>query len=172
MDKKYKLFLAKSTNVPQGSIVGDFKSVNDESFICEIIVNDNNVRQAQSYAATTWKLEDKYIIYITEDFLYALQDEYEPATFELYHELGHIELGHFETITNENEDMETILFNQDIEADEFVVSEKGLEFAISVLKTNLSLKGKVDREMGLNGTPESVKGIRNLRKRIANLEAK
>ena len=49
----YKLYLAKGKNPPQGSIVGDFKKPGDESFVCEIILNDEEVEKAGCVDAVT-----------------------------------------------------------------------------------------------------------------------
>lgn len=170
----YKLYLAKGKNPPQGSIVGDFKKPGDESFVCEIILNDDEVEKAGCVDAVTTVFPDKAVIYVTADMLDALQDgSGVEENFELYHELGHLACGHYDTGImddgGDGADPERIR-REEMEADSFAASVIGSDAAAEALKAMLKIRAQVDKRLNLNGTENSVRAIRELRARIDNVK--
>jgi Zn-dependent peptidase ImmA (M78 family) len=168
----YKLYLAQGRNAPQGSIVGDFKKMDDQNFVCEIILSDDEVMKAGCVDAVTTVFPDKSVIYITADMIDALQEDGQVERFELYHELGHIHCGHYDTglVDNGSEPDSERLSREEQEADSFAASYLGAEAAESALREMLRVRAQVDKRLGVNGTPVSVKAIRELRVRIENIK--
>ena len=174
MDNKgiYKLYLAKGKNTPQGSIVGDFKKRDDNGFICEIYLSDAEVGKAGCFDIVTTVYTGKSAIYVTSDMLEALQEGGVEERFELYHELGHIHCGHYESGVEDDggQPDEQRLLNEEKEADAFAASEIGGQTALEALRSMLTIRAQVDKRLGVNGTPESVKAIREIRARIDALK--
>ncbi len=173
--KNYKKYIAVGSLKMPNSLVGSFRKKDDESFTCDIIMNDDKVDEAGFITCATTMFPDKAVIYITKDMLDALQQDDDIALFDLYRELGHIECGHFNLPEDagemtQEESME-LMDKQDMEADAFAAEFVGKDTALSVLKDLLKTRAKVDRDLHLNGTPASVQRIRKYRARISALEA-
>ena len=175
--ENYKLYLVAGNMLTEGSLVGDFMKKDDDKFVCEIIIDSKKVEDAGSQSCITTKFPNKYVIYIMLGMFASLKQDDAMSTMDLYRELGHIELGHLEDdylkIADSEgniDDSEELYFKDELEADKFAAELLGYEKCIDALKETLKIRGKVDREMGLNGYPSSVKAMRNYRKRIAALE--
>jgi Zn-dependent protease with chaperone function len=169
---KYKLYLAGWKNPPQGSIVGDFKKIGDENFVCEIYINDDAVLKAGCIDAATTVYDGRAEISITSGMLDALQRNGVEESFELWHELGHIDCGHYETGVVDDggaPDGERLL-REEMEADSFAAGVLGGETAMTALQSMLKVRAQVDRQMKLNGTERSVAAIRGIRARIENIK--
>jgi hypothetical protein len=92
--------------------------------------------------------------------------------FELWHELGHIASGHYDTgVVDDGSapDAERLL-REEMEADAFSADSVGRDAALNALKEMLKVRAQVDKRLNLNGTEASVKAIRELRARIANIK--
>lgn len=171
----YKKYIAQGNLIMPNSLVGTFRKKDDESFTCDIIMNDQKVDEAGFISSATTMFPDKAVIYITLDMFRALQEEDNIAEFDLYRELGHIECGHFNVPDNidemtPEENME-MMDKQEFEADAFAAAFIGKERALQALKDLLKARAQVDRDMHLNGTPPSVQRIRKYRARISAMEA-
>jgi len=178
--ENYKLYLVQNDYIPQGSIVGDFKKRDDPDFVCEIIMSDQAVVDAGFSECATTMYPDKAVINVTALMLAALKHDESLAIFNLYRELGHIECGHFsadaepnmlQEDNQEEPDIDPLLF-QEMEADSFACELIGKKKSLEALRDRLKLKAQVDRDLNLNGTPMSVKAIRDIRARIKALEEK
>lgn len=170
----YKVYIAQNSLILPNSLVGSFRKKDDPEYLCEIIVNEQKVDEAGFSECATTMYPDKAVIYITRSMLEALQGEDDIAIFYLYRELGHVECGHFNVPENLDEFTEEqnaeMIRQQEFEADAFAAEFIGKEKTLEVLKNLLSMRAKVDRELHLNGTPESVKRIRDYRARIKAME--
>lgn len=173
--KNYKKYIAIGSLMMPNSLVGSFRKKDDDSFTCDIIMNDAKVDEAGFITCATTMFPDKAVIYITKDMLEALQQDDEIALFDLYRELGHIECGHFDVPENASEMTQEesleMMDKQDLEADAFAAEFVGKDTALKVLKELLKARAKADRDLHLNGTPASVQRIRKYRARISALEA-
>ena len=173
--KNYKKYIAIGSLMMPNSLVGSFRKKNDDSFTCDIIMNDAKVDEAGFITCATTMYPDKAVIYITKDMLEALRQDDDIALFDLYRELGHIECGHFDVpedaVEMTQEESMELMDKQDLEADAFAAEFVGKDTALSVLKDLLKARAKVDRDLHLNGTPASVQRIRKYRARINAMEA-
>ena len=169
----YKLYLAQNNLISENCIVGTFRKKDDPGFNCEIIMNTNEVQKAGFSECSTTMFPDKAVIYVTVPMMVALRENDDIALFNLYRELGHIECGHFDVPEEfsemTEEEQADLMMKQEFEADSFASEFLGKEEAISVLKQLLKLRAQVDRELNLNGTPSSIKQMRNYRARISAL---
>ena len=162
--KPYKLYLAQGSNVPQGGIVGDFKKSGDEDFVCEIILNDLEVKKSGCLDCVTTMFPDKAVIYISEGMLAALQQQGQVEEFELWHELGHIHCGHFDDEAAGGS--EQGFDSEEQQADGFAADMLGKDKVSEALGEMLRVRAQVDASLKINGSPASVKAIRKLRARI------
>lgn len=169
---RYRLYIAQGKNPPQGSIIGDFKKRGGGDFLCEIYLSDGEVRRAGALDVTTMVTGGKAAVYVAADMLEALQNGGPEESFELWHELGHIDCGHYETgvMDDGSEPDADRLLKEEMEADAFAASEIGAQTALNALREMLRVRAQVDGRLGVNGSPQSVKAIRGLRARIANIE--
>ena len=71
--KNYKKYIAIGSLMMPNSLVGSFRKKNDDSFTCDIIMNDAKVDEAGFITCATTMYPDKAVIYITKDMLEALQ---------------------------------------------------------------------------------------------------
>jgi hypothetical protein len=170
----YKLYLSKREDTPEGSIVGDFKKQEDPSFRCEILLDSSQVFRAGEVDITTVRYPDKYIIYLSAGMLYALQKNGNISRHELYHELGHIHLGHYDSGLvfdgeHTTEDAARIQKEED-DADRFAAEIIGYDNSINALREMLRIRARADKMENRNGTEQSVLAIREIRRRIKALE--
>ena len=167
----YKLYLAQGKNPPQGSIVGDFKKRDDKTFLCEIYLSDSEVAKAGLFDAVTTLYTGRAAIYVAAGMLDALQQGGMEERFELWHELGHIHCGHYETGVEAAAAPDTArLLREEQEADAFAAAELGVETASAALRSMLQVRAEVDKRLNVNGSPASVKAIRALRAHIDALK--
>lgn len=168
--ENYKLYIAKNDIISEVSLVGSFRKKDDPDFTCEIIMNTNAVRESGFSDSCSTMFPDKAVIYVSMQMMAALRDNDNLALFNLYRELGHIELGHFEMPEGFDETDEEaqakLMMDQEIEADAFAAEFIGKENALSALKQLLTMRAQLDRELNLNGTPSSVQQMRKYRARI------
>ena len=141
--KNYKKYIAIGSLMMPNSLVGSFRKKDDDSFTCDIIMNDAKVDEAGFITCATTMFPDKAVIYITKDMLEALQQDDEIALFDLYRELGHIECGHFDVPEDASEMTQEesleMMDRQDLEADAFAAEFVGKDTALKVLKELLKV---------------------------------
>ena len=151
--KNYKKYIAIGSLMMPNSLVGSFRKKDDDSFTCDIIMNDAKVDEAGFITCATTMFPDKAVIYITKDMLEALQQDDEIALFDLYRELGHIECGHFDVSEDASEMTQEesleMMDRQDLEADafaaEFVGKDEALCFATGFTVNSGVISQIVDR---------------------------
>lgn len=173
-DNPYKLYLSKREDTPEGSIVGDFRKKDDPDFRCEIILDSDQVFRAGEVDSTTVRYPEKYVIYLSAGMLYALQKGGNISRHELYHELGHIHLGHYDSGLvfdgeHTTEDAARIQKEED-DADRFAAEIIGYENSLAALREMLRIRAQTDKRANRNGTEQSVLAIREIRRRIKALE--
>jgi hypothetical protein len=99
-ESKYYLCLSSEKNIPQGSIVGEFRHHEDKDFSFFIVLDDETVKQARhrELCVTMAKNEsgkDCAVAYINSAVLRKFQQRRFHLS-ALWHELGHIHNGDYE----------------------------------------------------------------------------
>lgn len=181
---EYYLELADDENIPQKSIVGEFKSTENQNFKCFIILDDytltsHNMREMLvSYDMIDGELV--YFIYLTNEMLKKLQTRKKHFLFLLFHELGHIHLKHFPSKVSQEQLRQTRIdairkgsvSTEEIEADAFAIDYFGKSAAINAL--DIMYRERLAFNKLLNN-PESeqnllaLKEIENRKRIIKNL---
>lgn len=185
--KKYYLCLSKDTNIPQNSIVGEFKHKEDKIFSVYIVLDDNrvkNVNHREMCVASNVKNEEGKsfnIIFITKNALKKLQS-LKWFLSSLWHELGHIHNKDFmnfqkypsnktigqlrkEAIENNS------VIECELKADEFAIQHVGcdnyIKFLEEAIKERLRYGDKAMR-LAIKEMQLRIKNIQEIKKHRVN----
>lgn len=168
MDNRYRLHISSVGRSMPGIIVGSVRERAGDRLVCDIYLDDEKVYRAGALAAAAEMYGSEPRMYITSIKLEALQTGNDDEKFEIYHELGHIELGHY--AVESEEEAQTRFEREELEADAFAADILGKELCERVLRTQLKNRVEADKMMGRQGTAASIKAVREIRRRIDALK--
>lgn len=180
----YNLYLSKEPNIPQDSIIGEFKKVKDKEFKCYIILNDHRVYdQNMREAFVTAEVEDgrvNYAIYLTEAVLKKIQSGKTEHRFLVFHELGHIHSKHMITSFSGTDHSVAryraiengTVIKEEREADEFAVNHIGKNAAIRFIDNAIRERKEYNESLTNPQSPQNLAAVKELelrKKFIKNL---
>lgn len=177
-EKKYYLCLSENQNLPQGSVVGEFRHRDNLDFCFYIILHNETLEQTNNREIVVspnrvFNGRSCAIAFVTEEFLKKLQRrDFNLAS--LWHELGHIHYDDYEknktmtsreiSIIRKQHILDGRVTEDEIRADEFASRNFGKKEMIKFLKSSIQGRKKLnDRNSDL--------AIREIQLRINHLNS-